>query len=115
MSSRLDRWIGNQVAHREADTLREIAADPTDVAIKRNGAALPGTVTVRIVAGNRDARVRGGAASASVAGAVTILAAAGTDLRRGDLLQAPGSVVYRVTHVYPGQEWRVECAAEVVG
>jgi hypothetical protein len=58
--------------------------------------------------------VRGGAASESVAGAVTILAAAGTVLKRGDLLQAPGSVVYKVGYVYPGQEWRVEAAAEVV-
>lgn len=115
MSTRLDRWLGNQTEAREADTLREIAADPTEVATKRNGAALPGTIVVRIVAGNRDARVQRGAASESVAGDVTILAAAGADLRRGDLLQAPGGVVYRVTFVYPKQEWRLECAAEVVG
>jgi hypothetical protein len=110
----LTTWLGNGIAGREADTAREIAADPTTVAVRRNNATLPGTVTVRIVAGNRDARLTRGAASESVAGAVTILAAAGADLRRGDLLQAPGGVIYRVTFVYPEQNWRLEAAAEVV-
>jgi hypothetical protein len=115
MTSRLDRWLAPRLAARAGDTLREIAADPTVVSVKRNGAALPGTITVRVVASNRQATERQGAASQSTAGDVTILAAAGTTLLRGDLLQAPGSVIYRVTFVPPGQEWRVEAAAEVVG
>lgn len=112
----LTAWIGNQTTAREADTLKERDADPTVVTVRRAGAALPDTLTVRFVVGvgNRQAGlVQRGAASQEATGGVTVLAAAGTDIRRGDLLIA-GSAVYRVTWVFPGQEWRLEAAAEVV-
>lgn len=110
----LAAWLGNGIAGREADTLREIAADPTEVTRVRDGAA-DAALTVRIVPGGLMARGRQSEVSAATVKPLSILAAAGTDLRRGDLLADGAGNVYRVTWVTPGQEWRVEAEAEVVG
>lgn len=113
-TTRLDRWLAPRLANRAADTAREIAADPTTVAVKRGNVVRPGTLVVRIVPASQVAERRG-AASQAAAGAVVIVAAPGTDLQRGDLLQSEGSgIVYRVTYAPPGQEWRLECLGEVV-
>lgn len=110
----LANWLGSAPGGREADTAKEIAADPTTVAVKRAGVVLPHTLIVRIVADDQG-QTRRGAASQSTTGAVRILAAVGTDLRREDRLQAEGGSVYLVTFVPPGQEWRLEAQGEVVG
>lgn len=112
MSTRLDRWLGNQTESREADTLREIAEDPLTVAWWRAGVQI-GTLTVRAVASNRQAYPRQSDGSESVVAGVTIVAPAGTALHAEDRLQAEGSVVYRLTSVLPDQRWRTEAAAEV--
>lgn len=113
MSSRLDRWLGNQTESREADTLREIAEHPTPVTWWRGGVQI-GTLTVRAVAGGaRVAYPRSSDGSESVVASVTIVAPAGTVLHAEDRLQAEGSVVYRLTSVLPDQRWRTEAAAEV--
>lgn len=115
MSGRLDRWLAPKVAAaRRADTLREIAAAPTTFAVTRDGATLP-SFEGRVIVGAREALERRGAASASVAGAVTILCPPGTALARGDRLKAASGEVYLVTFVPPAPDWRPEAAAEVQG
>jgi hypothetical protein len=44
---------------------------------------------------------------------VTILAPAGTDLRKDDRVRAADGSVYRLTFVMPGQDWRTEADAVV--
>lgn len=113
--SRLDRWLAPKVAaSRAADTAREIAADPTVVMVRRTGRPTDATLTVRIlrVATRSSQEVRT-TETAGVRAAVTILAPAGTDLRKGDRLRDSAGNVYRVEFVMPGQEYRLEVDAVV--
>lgn len=112
MGGRIDRWLAPRLDARADDTARAIAADPLVVAHWR-GAVQIGTLTVRVAPAAAPAQTRRGDGSERSATAVDLLAAAGTDLRAEDRLQAEGGVVYRVTSVIPGQRWRVAAAAEV--
>lgn len=111
----LTNWLAPARALRAADTLAEIADDPTVITVRRQGRATDLTLTVRILrAGARASRAVRSEASAQVQSDVTILAPAGADLRKGDRVRvaADGSV-YRVAFVMAGQEDRVEADAVV--
>lgn len=112
---RLQRWLEPKVNRaREGDTARFINDDPTTVTVRRDGADLPDTLTVRIVPLSMRGQVVGGEVSASLVNPITIVAPAGSDLQADDRILAPGGVVYRIGFVQPDQRWRVEAAAEVL-
>jgi len=108
-------WLAPARAARTADTLAEIADDPSVITVRRTGRAEDLTLTVRILrAGQRASRAVRSEASAQAQSDVTILAPAGSDLRKGDRVRvAADSSVYVITFVMPGQEYRLECDATV--
>lgn len=110
----IQAWYASAVAERNADTLIEINDDPTTVAVQRAGVDR-GTLTVRLVPVGTHVNVARGDISAAVTETVGVVAPAGTDLVRGDLLAVTGGAVYRVRFVLPGQKGRIEAEAEVVG
>lgn len=112
-ATRLDRWLAPRIATRATDTAREIAADPTTLTVRRQNRGTDLTITARVVPGGTLATRTGGEASAETQARVTILAPAGTDLRRGDRAHDTAGNVYLVTYVSPGQEWRTEASALV--
>lgn len=108
-------WLATGRDTRANDTQRVIDADPTTVTRRRAGVADSTPFTVRFVTGNRASRESQTGDSTGAVFDVTVIAPAGTDLRRHDLLRTAGGALYRVVFVAPEQEWRVEADAVAEG
>lgn len=106
-------WLAPARDLRSADTLAEIADDATALTVRRQNRATDLTVTVRVVPGGTLATSVIGDASEETQARVTILAPAGTDLRKNDRAHDPAGNVYRIAYVAPNQDWRVEASAIV--
>lgn len=107
----LDNWLQPARDARTNDTQRVIDADPTTVTRRRANVADSTPFTVRIVSSNRAVRESTAGNSAGVVADVTVIAPAGTDLRRHDRLRTAAGAVIQVVFVAPEQQWRVEADA----